>query len=128
MPEGKRYTAEDVLRGLRLCGRGYYAGACQECPFIKDCMPGENDALMEAAERAIIELQKEAGESRARVSRELEGHRVYIVIRRRHGKTVECQIRQGRFRPGDYAKLGKTVFLRKHDAQKKLGRMQHGCE
>lgn len=128
MPEGKHCTVEDVLRGLRLCGRGYYAGACQECPFIKECMPGENDTLVEAAEQAIIELQKEVSENRTRVSRELEGHRVYIVIRRRHGQNVESQIRQGRFRTGDYAKLGKTVFLRKRDAQKKLGRMRHGCE
>lgn len=38
MPEGKHYAVEDVLRGLRLCGRDYHAGACQECPFIKECI------------------------------------------------------------------------------------------
>lgn len=128
MPENKCHTVEEILTALRLCGPDYYNGACQKCPFAMECMPGENDVLVAEAERAMKAMLKAATEIRTRISRELEGSRVYIVIRRSHGERVESWIKEGRFRAGDYEKLGKTVFLRKPDAEKRLWRMQHGCE
>ena len=49
-------TVDKVLTALNLCGSDYYAGACKKCPFITECTPGENDALVDAAAEAITDL------------------------------------------------------------------------
>lgn len=84
----RRHTVDEVLTALHLCGPDYHNGACEKCPFIRDCLPGDNDALV--AEAAL---------------------------------TIETLLRMN---DEAMAKLGKTVFLKKADAEKEIRRLQHG--
>lgn len=67
MEETKIYTVADVLKALTLCGEEYHDGACQECPFEKDCMGGETSVLLVAAKGAIRKVMEELVEAREKL-------------------------------------------------------------
>ena len=121
---------EKVLQALRLCGKDYHAGACKECPFITDCAPGDNDALLSSAYAVIEDLIKVNADYKGKLSQlasilQSRKTTVYIVIHRwKHGRE-EYRINTGRFHAGDAEKIGKTVFFRKADAEEKLRRLQN---
>ena len=121
---------EKVLQALRLCGKDYHAGACKECPFITDCAPGDNDALLDAAYAVIEDLIEVNADYKGKLSQLasiLQGRKitVYIVVHRwKHGRE-EYRINTGRFHAGDAEKIGKTVFFHRAAAEKKLRRLQN---
>lgn len=121
----------DVLTALKLCGSNYYAGACKKCPFIKECMPGENDALIDAAAEVINDLVKLNAFSLKEQSKLLSVLKyakvtVYIVVHRKRSNSDVWMLKTGHFRLSDMKKLDKTVFLEKAAAEKALRRLQHG--
>lgn len=120
-----------VLTALNLCGSNYYAGACKKCPFIKECMPGENDALIDAAAEAItdlVALNAFSLNERAKLVEVLKYAKVtvYIVVHRKRSGSDVWMLKTGLFRISDMKKLGKTVFMEKSAAEKALRRLQHG--
>lgn len=121
---------EKVMRALRLCGQGYHAGACKECPFIQDCVTGDNDVLIDAAYSTIESLVKVNDDQKKKVSQFAQIMQeseitVYIVIHRWKRGQEEYRVKTGLFRMGDAEKIGKTVFFRKADAEKKLRRLKN---
>ena len=119
------------MTALNLCGSNYYAGACKKCPFIKQCMPGENDALIDAAAEAItdlVDLNAFILNERAKLVEVLKYAKVtvYIVVHRKRSGSDVWMLKTGLFRLSDIEKLGKTVFLEKSTAEKALRRLQHG--
>lgn len=131
MPNTNRsYTVDEVLSALHLCGPDYYNGACESCPFIRDC-PDNNDALLAEAARTIETLLRMNGEAMAKLSRFaelLQGANITVFVigsKWRRGRP-EYWLNTGRLRMADVDKLGKTVFLKKADAEKELWRLQHG--
>lgn len=127
----KRKTIDEVLKALELCGPGFYNGACQKCPFLKDCMPGDNDRLIEEAAHTIetlLRTQAETVKQLARLAGTLQGGNITVYIvghKYRHGRE-EWWINRGRFRASDLDKLGKTVFLNYGQAKAEMERLQHG--
>ena len=122
-----------VLTALNLCGSNYYAGACKKCPFIKECMPGENDALIDAAAEVINDLVKLSAFSLKEQSKLLSVLKyakvtVYIVVHRKRSNSDVWMLKTGLFRLSDMKKLDKTVFLEKAAAEKALRRLQHGSK
>ena len=120
-----------VLTALKLCGSNYYNGACKKCPFIKECMPGENDALIDAAAKVINDLVKLNAFSLKEQSKLLSVLKyakvtVYIVVHRKRSNSDVWMLKTGHFRLSDMKKLDKTVFLEKAAAEKALRRLQHG--
>lgn len=126
-----RHTVDDVLTALHLCGPDYHNGACEKCPFIRDCLPGDNDALVEEAALTIetlLRMNEEAMAQLAQFAEQLQGANITVFVignKWRRGR-AEYWLNTGRFRIGDMDKLGKTVFLKKADAEKELRRLQHG--
>ena len=126
-----RKTVDEVLTALRLCGPDYHNGACEKCPFIRECMPGDNDALVAEAAMTIetlLHMNAEAITQLARFAEQLQGANITVFVighKWRRGR-AEYWINTGRFRMADVDKLGKTVFLKKADAEKELRRLQHG--
>lgn len=127
----RRHTIEDVLTALHLCGPDYHNGACEKCPFIRDCLPGDNDALMEEAALTIetlLRMNEEAMATLARFAELLQGANITVFVighKWRRGRP-EYWLNTGRFRIGDMDKLGKTVFMKKEAALKEIRRLQHG--
>lgn len=127
----KRYTLEEILDALRLCGSEYHNGACEKCPFIKECVSGDNDKLVAEAALTIetlLRMNTEANEKLARFAEQLQAANITVFIignNRRRGRT-SYWLNTGRFRMADVDKLGKTVFLKKADAEKELRRLQRG--
>lgn len=121
------------MTALNLCGSNYYEGACKKCPFIKECMPSENDVLIDAAAEAITDLLKLNAFSLKEQSKLVEVLKyakvtVYIVVHRKRRGSDVWMLKTGLFRISDMEKLGKTVFLEKSDAEKELRRLQHGSK
>ena len=119
------------MTALNLCGSNYYNGACQKCPFITDCMPGENDALIDAAAEVIndlVELNALSLKEQAKLVEVLKYAKVtvYIVVHRKRSNSDVWMLKTGLFRLSDMKKLDKTVFLEKAAAEKALRRLQHG--
>lgn len=127
----KRKTIDEVLTALNLCGPGFYNGACQKCPFLKDCMPGDNDALIEEAALVIgtlIRSRAETAKQLAQLAGTLQGGNIPVFIvghKYRHGRE-EYWVNRGRFRASDLEKLGKTIFLNYGQAMREKERLQHG--
>lgn len=121
------------MTALKLCGSNYYDGACKKCPFIKDCMPGENDALIDAAAEAItdlVALNVSCLNEQSKLTKVLQyaNVTVYIVVHRKRSDSDVWMLKTGLFRLSDMKKLGKTVFLEKPAAEKALRRLQHGSK
>lgn len=121
------------MTALNLCGSNYYNGACKKCPFIKECMPGENDALIDAAAEVINDLVKLNAFSLKEQSKLLSvlkyaKVKVYIVVHRKRSNSDVWMLKTGLFRLSDMKKLGKTVFTEKSAAEKALRRLQHGSK
>lgn len=119
------------MTALNICGSNYYNGAYKKCPFIRDCMPGENDALIDAAAEAItdlVALNAFSLNEQAKLVEVLKYAKVtvYIVVHRKRSNTDVWMLKTGLFRISDMEKLGKTVFLEKSAAEKALRRLQHG--
>ena len=119
------------MTALNLCGSNYYAGACKKCPFITDCMPGENDALIDAAAEVIndlVELNAFSLKEQSKLAKVLQYAKVtvYIVVHRKRSNSNVWMLKTGLFRLSDMEKLGKTVFMEKSAAEKALRRLQHG--
>lgn len=126
-----RKTVDEVLTALRLCGPDYHNGACEKCPFIRECIPGDNDALVAEAAMTIetlLHMNAEAITQLARFAEQLQGANitVFVIGHKWHRGRAEYWLNTGRFRLADVDKLGKTVFLKKADAEKELRRLQHG--
>lgn len=127
----RKKTVDEVLTALHLCGPDYHNGACEKCPFIRDCLPGDNDALVAEAALTIetlLRMNAEAAAQLARFAEFLQAGNITVFImghKWRRGRE-EYWINTGRFRVSDLDKLGKTVFLKKSDAEKELWRLQHG--
>lgn len=127
----KRKTVDEVLTALHLCGPDYRGESCASCPFIWKCSPGDNDALVEEAALTIetlLRMNEEAMAQLARFAEQLQGANITVFVignKWRRGR-AEYWLNSGRFRIGDMDKLGKTVFLKKADAEKELRRLQHG--
>lgn len=131
LSSNRRHTIDEVLTALRLCGPDYHNGACEKCPFIRDCMPGDNDALVAEAVLTIetlIKLNADTIEQMARFAEFIQNGNVpvYVVGGRSRRGRVKHWIRSSRFRVSDMDKLGKTVFLKKADAENALRRAHHG--
>ena len=124
-------TVGEVLKALKLCGSGYHNGACEECPFLKECMPGDEDVLLAAAADTIKNLLSVNAETVARMYQIAEllqdgNITVFVIVHSwREGREV-YRINISRFRASDLDKLGKTVFLRRPAAEKAMRRLQHG--
>ena len=127
----RRHSIDEVLTALHLCGPDYHNGACEKCPFILECQPGDNDALVAEAALTIetlLRMNEEAMAQLARFAEQLQGANITVFVignKWRRGR-AEYWLNTGRFRIGDMDKLGKTVFLKKADAEKELRRLQHG--
>lgn len=126
-----RHTVDDVLTALHLCGPDYHNGACEKCPFIRDCLPGDNDALVAEAALTIetlLRMNEEAMAQLARFAAQLQGANltVFVIGHKWHRGHPEYWLNTGRFRIGDMDKLGKTVFMKKADAEKEIRRLQRG--
>lgn len=126
-----KQNVSKVLTALKLCGSNYYNGACQKCPFITDCMPGENDDLIDAAAEVIndlIELSAFSLKEQSKLLSVLKYAKVtvYIVVHRKRSNSNVWMLKTGLFRLSDMEKLGKTVFMEKSAAEKALRRLQHG--
>lgn len=94
-------------------------------------MPGENDALIDAAAEVINDLVKLNAFSLKEQSKLLSVLKyakvtVYIVVHRKRSGGDVWMLKTGLFRLSDMEKLGKTVFLEKSAAEKALRRLQHG--
>lgn len=131
MSNNRRHTVEEVLTALHLCGPDYHNGACEKCPFIRDCLPGDNDALVAEAAQTIEALLRMNTEAMANLSRFADFVRsanitVFVVGHKWSRGRAEYWINTGRFRLADLDKLGKTVFLKKSDAEKEIRRLQRG--
>lgn len=127
----KRHTVDEVLTALHLCGPDYHNGACEKCPFIRECLPGDNDALVAEAALTIetlLRMNDEAVAQLGRFAELLQGANitVFVIGHKWHRGRPEYWLNTGRFRVADVDKLGKTVFLKKVDAEKELRRLQHG--
>lgn len=127
----RRHSIDEVLTALHLCGPDYHNGACEKCPFIRDCLPGDNDALVAEAALTIetlLRMNEEAMAQLARFAEQLQGANitVFVIGHKWHRGRAEYWLNTGRFRLADVDKLGKTVFLKKADAEKELRRLQHG--
>lgn len=127
----RHYTTAEVLTALRLCGPEYHNGACEKCPFIRDCLPGENDALVAEAALTIKTLLRRNAKATAQLSRFVEFFQarkitVFIIGHKLRRGREEYWIHPGRFRASDLDKLGKTVFMKKVDAEKEIRRLQRG--
>lgn len=119
------------MTALHLCGSDYHNGSCKKCPFICDCQPGDNDALVAEAALTIETLLRMNNEATATLTRFTEllqgaGITVFVIGHKWHRGRAEYWLNTGRFRLADMDKLGKTVFLKKADAEKELRRLQHG--
>lgn len=124
-------TVDEVLKALRLCGSEYHNGACEECPFLKECLPGDNDILVAAAAETIRTLLSVNAKPLARMHQITEllqdgNITVFVIIHRWREGREEYRINTSRFRASDLDKLGKTVFLKKPAAEKAMRRLQHG--
>lgn len=124
-------TVDKVLTALNLCGSDYYAGACKKCPFITECTPGENDALVDAAAEAITDLIAYNAYCLSNNAKLMEVLRsvkatVYIIVHRRRSNGDIWLLKTGLFRPNDLKKLGKTVFPTKAEAERELRRLRNG--
>ena len=127
----RRHTVDEVLTALHLCGPDYHNGACEKCPFILECQPGDNDALVAEAALTIetlLRMNDEAMAQLARFAEQLQGANitVFVIGHKWHRGRAEYWINPGRFRIADLDKLGKTVFLKKVDAEKEVRRLQRG--
>ena len=127
----RRHSIDEVLTALHLCGPDYHNGACEKCPFIRDCLPGDNDALVAEAALTIETLLRMNDEAMAKLARFADFLRtgnitVFIIGHKWNRGREEYWINTGRFRASDLDKLGKTVFLKESDAKKELRRLQHG--
>lgn len=129
----RRHSIDEVLTALHLCGPDYHNGACEKCPFIRECLPGDNDALVAEAALTIETLLRMNDEAMARLARFAEflqtgNITVFVIGHKWHrGRSrEEYWINTGRFRVADLDKLGKTVFMKKADAEKEIRRLQHG--
>lgn len=124
-------TVDEVLKALRLCGSEYHNGACEECPFLKECLPGDNDVLVAEAAETVRTLLSVNAETLARMYQIAEllqdgNITVFVIIHRWREGRKEYRIKTSRFRASDLDKLGKTVFLKKPAAEKAMRRLQHG--
>ena len=114
----RRHSIDEVLTALHLCGPDYHNGACEKRPFIRDCLPGDNDALAEEAALTIetlLRMNEEAMTQLARFAEQLQGANITVFVignKWRRGR-AEYWLNTGRFRIGDMDKLGKTVFFEK---------------
>lgn len=127
----RHHSIDEVLTALHLCGPDYHNGACEKCSFIRECAPGDNDALVAEAALTIetlLRMNEEAMAQLARFAEQLQGANitVFVIGHKWHRGRAEYWLNTGRFRIGDMDKLGKTVFLKKADAEKELRRLQHG--
>ena len=94
-------------------------------------MPGENDALIDAAAEAItdlVALNAFSLNEQAKLVEVLKYAKVtvYIVVHRKRSGSDIWMLKTGLFRLSDMKKLDKTVFLEKAAAEKALRRLQHG--
>lgn len=127
----RRHSIDDVLTALHLCGSDYHNGACEKCPFIRDCLPGDNDTLVEEAALTIetlLRMNAEAVAQLAQFAEQLQAANitVFVIGSKWHRGRAEHWINTGRFRITDVDKLGKTVFMKKADAEKEIRRLQRG--
>ena len=127
----RRHSIDEVLTALHLCGPDYHNGACEKCTFIRECASGDNDALVAEAALTIetlLRMNEEAMAQLARFAEQLQGANitVFVIGHKWHRGRAEYWLNTGRFRLADVDKLGKTVFLKKADAEKELRRLQHG--
>lgn len=96
-------------------------------------MPGENDAIIDAAAEVINDLVKLNAFSLKEQSKLLSVLKyakvtVYIVVHRKRSNSDVWMLKTGLFRLSDMKKLGKTVFMEKSAAEKALRRLQHGSK
>lgn len=125
----RRHTVDEVLTALHLCGPDYHNGACEKCPFIRDCLPGDNDALVAEAALTIetlLRMNAEAMDQLAWFAETLQTGNitVFIIGHKRWRGREEYWIHPGRFRASDLGKLGTSVFFKKSEAEKALRRMR----
>lgn len=59
----KEVDFKKVVKALKLCGPEYHTTSCDECPYKKKCLPGDNTPLLEDAALLLERVQEAIAQS-----------------------------------------------------------------